>query len=405
MTARALPRACLATALALAGACGGEEGPVTPWEPSAVEAALPDVSAAVAAGDSQRALQLLDARAVRGELPDGSLHLRAMVLADLGRLAEATSAWERQLREHPGDGRGHALLAQLLLDAGRLDEATPHLQRALALAGRDPVVLFVAGRAAFLRDDDEEATRRFRDYLVADPYSRQAAEAHTALAQIAARAGPQAQQEAGQHQAVAARLTQLHDFLSSYQRRLADDPRDAEAAYGVATAYLNLYVSMGRDSRLRDTAERALQHVLSLRLDDHRALYNLGFIRTEQQRWAEARELFERSLSVQPDYAPARQNLGMLLVKLGETEAGRAHFERIIASEAGKEDVARARLQLAELYEHGSDPGDAARAIEQYRALLELYPDDELGVRPSLEKLQQLQGAAAPEATGLDRNP
>jgi len=383
-----LPLAALLLTALLLPACGDDSGPVTPWEPSAVEAALPDVAAALTAHDAQRALTLLDGLAVRGLLPEGAGHLRAMALSDLGRVMEAEEAWERQLREHPGDGRGQALLAQLMLDSGRLDEAAPHLQRALEVAGRDPIVLFVAGRGALLADKDEEATRRFRDYLAADPYSRHAAEAHHALAQIGARAGPAAAPEAEQHEELASRLTRLHDFLSSYQARLADNPQDAEAAYGVATAYLNLYVSMGHDVRLRDTAEQALLHVLALKVDDARALYNLGFIRTEEQRLTEARELFEKSLAVNPDYSPARQNLGMLLLKLGRREEGRAHLQLIVATAEGREEIARARLQLAESFEHGTEPGDVERAVEQYQALIVLYPDDELGVRPSLDKLQ-----------------
>ncbi len=385
--ARRLITVALLASLMLSG-CGEDAGPVTPWEPSAVEAAMPDVAAALAAQDARRALQALDARAVRGLLPDGADHLRAMALSELGRVPEAREAWERQLRAHPGDGRGHALLAQLLLDSGQLKEAAPHLDRALAVAGRDPIVLFVAGRSALLSDKDEEATRRFRDYLLEDPYSRQAAEAHHALAQIGARAGPAAADDAAQHEELATRLTKLHDFLSSYQARLAADPTDAEAAYGVATAYLNLYQSMGKDARLRATAEKALMHVLSLKNDDERAFYNLGFIRTEERRWNEARELFEKSLAVNPDYSRARQNLGMLLLKLGQKDEARADFQRIVASATDKEDLARARLQLAEMYELGTEAGDVERAIEQYEALLELYPADELGIRPSLEKLQ-----------------
>lgn len=377
----------LALIPALLPACGGDPASATRWEPSRVEAALPDVDAALESGASQQALDLLNARAVTGPLPDGAEHLRALALSDLGRTREAQSAWERQLAAHPGDGRGHALLGELLLDGDKPEEAAPHLALALSLSGRDPVVQYVAGHAALLRQQDEEASRCFRDYLSADPFGRLAADAHHALAQIGARAGPAGKAEADRHERTATQLTQLRQRLAACQGQLAQHPSDAEAAYGVAAARLDLYVAMGRDSRLREQAEQALLAVLALKGDDARALYNLGFVRVEQGRTNEALELFRKSLAVAPDYAPPRQSVGMLLVKLGRTDEARAEFERIVAGKAGPEDIARARLQLAELFEHGTGPGDRDRAIEQYRALLALYPDDQLGVQPSLDKL------------------
>jgi tetratricopeptide (TPR) repeat protein len=388
VSGRAAPLAARVVCLlaALLPACG-ESAPPPPWEPSAVEAALPDVADALEAGSSQQALDLLNARAVGKPLPDGAEHLRALALSDLGRTREAEDAWKRQLQAHPGDGRGHALLGMLLLDGGKAEEAAPHLALAQALASRDPVVQFVSGHVALLQHDDETASRSFRDSLTGDPFGRLAADAHRALAQIGARAGPAGKADADQHEQTATRLTQLRGRLAAGERQLVQHPADAEAAYSVATAWLDLYVSMGRDSRLRATAERALAAVLALKADDARALYNLGFLRVEEGRSSEAQDLFRKSLAVAPDFAAPRQSLGMLLATLGRGEEARAEFQRIIDGKAGPDDIARARLQLAEQYEHGTDPGDRDRAIEQYRALLELYPDDRLGVKPSLDKL------------------
>ncbi len=391
-----LPAVLVALSAALAGGCGGDSGAEVAWDPMVVEIALPTVTAALAAGDPQRALAELERLATPGPLPPGASHLRALALADLGRDREAQDAWNAELELHPGNGRGHALLAQLLLSQGHLDAAAGHLEQALRFAPRDPIVALIAGRAALLRDDDETAQRRFRDYLSADPYSRQAAEAHHALAQIDARRGPDAAQQAQLHEQTATALNKLHDYLSSYQRRVMDDPSDTEAAYGVATAYLNLYVSMGRDPRLRNQAEQALLHVLTLAPEESRALYNLGFIRTEELRWNEAQDCFERSLRSDPEYEPARINLGMLLVRMDRRADGIAELERVVSIAGSTEGVARARAELVSILEASAVPAERERAIAHCRALIELLPDDPLGAQAHLDRLLAPEPTTAP---------
>ncbi|HTE04814.1 MAG TPA: tetratricopeptide repeat protein [Planctomycetota bacterium] len=381
-------RAAAVLLLALLAGCGGAAAPGPPWDPSGVEAALPDVAAALDEDSGQQALDLLNRHALDGPLPDGAEHLRARALTRLKRTQEARAAWERQLQAHSGDGRGHALLALMLLDAGETDEAAPHLEAALALAGRDPATQCAAGRAALLRHEDETASRHFRDALTAEPFGAHAADAHRALAEIAAHAGTARQPEAAEHRQAADRIDRLREQLAACRQRLLAHPRDVEAAYGVAAAWLNFYVAMEHDSRLRAPAEAAVMAVLALRPDDPRALSNLGFLRTEESRANEALELFRKALAVDPEAAETRLSLGMLLQKLGQADEARAEFRRVVqGGKAGPENVARARLRLAELYEHGTEPGDRERAVEEYRALLALYPDDRLGVKASLDRL------------------
>jgi tetratricopeptide (TPR) repeat protein len=376
-------RASLVLVLLLS--CGESPQLVVSWDPTPLEARLPGVVEALRVRDPQAALAELDRLAAAGELPEGALHFRGLALSDLGRRDEAMAAWARELEEHPGNGRAHALLARQLIDAGRLDEAEAHLIEAQRHAPGFPQVLLLSGRLALLRDEDERAQRFLRDYLLLDPHGVHAAEAHHGLSQVAARRGDPS---ASFHQDRARQIEQVHGYLASFEQRLRDDPEDLEAAYGVAAAYLNLYMNVSPDVELLEQAEPALRYIVERRPEHAKALYNLGFVAVERRRFDEALELFRRSVSADPEYAPARINLGTLLARLEQREQARAELEQVLLVAEAPHDRARAHLELAHLLERSEVAEDWTAAIGHYQAVLEAFPDDELAVRPRIERLQ-----------------
>ncbi len=397
-TARVLAAAGLIVALVLASACSDAPRLVVPFDPAAAEAQLPTVMAALRDRDPGLALAELDRLGAAGGLPDGAETVRGLALLDAGRFDEARAALERELAAHPGDATAHTLLARMLIDEGRLDESAAHLDEARQLAPGLQPALLQSGRLALLRNDDERAQRFYRDALSRDPYGEPAVEAHTALGQIAARRGPEAAADAQAHAETAANLRRLHDYLTSYEARLRQDPADAEASYGVATAYLSLYVNMGGDPRLLQQAEKALAHVLGLTPDDARALYNLGFVRAEQGRLDEALELSRRAVASNDGYSPAHLNLGLLLTRLGRADDALAEFERALEVAQAPEDALRARFELVRCLAARSQPDDWSRALQAGASLLDQDPDGRLGIRPLIESLKRRLEAPSPPA-------
>jgi len=382
--------------LLLLPACGGEAAPLVPFDPAVAEPLLADVVDALHAGDGPRALAELDLLASRGPLPDGSLHYRALALEAADRNEEAEKVWRRELLAHPGNARAHAALGRRLMATGRLEEAATHLDLAAKLAPGDAVVRLLSGRLALLRNEDELALRAFNDVLQVDPWGEAAVEAHTGLAQILARRGGDEAQLAERHAATARKLQQLGAYMQSFQLRLQRDPRDAEAAYGVATAYLSLYTDYG-DPRLRDQAEKALDYVLSLRPEDARALYNLGFVRAEQGRLDEALEISRRAVQADPALTAARLNLALLCLRQGRSDEAREQLEQVAAEADAPADRVRAHASLARMLAEDTDPAQRAAALGHAETALQLDPQDPCGLLPLAEKLRHEAAVGEPD--------
>jgi tetratricopeptide (TPR) repeat protein len=97
------------------------------------------------------------ALAARGEQLDPSL-LTAMCAASAysagGRVEEALSAYQRMLAFDPQNTAVHTDIAELLADAGRYGEAMEWIDRALAIAPRDPAAFPTACALRFAGDRD-----------------------------------------------------------------------------------------------------------------------------------------------------------------------------------------------------------------------------------------------------------
>lgn len=381
-------------------ACGGPSAPAEPWDPTLIEEQIPEVLALLRAGDADSALAELDRLQSAGALPEGALHYRALALADAGRLDEALPAFEQELTERPGNGHAHALLAELLIDAGRLQEADEHLVDARAFAPEHAMPQLLSGRLALLLDEDEQAQRFFRNYLLLDPFGRPAAEAHSGLSQIARRRGGADDAVARHHADSATKLGDVHKYISSYRARLAVDPEDAEAAYGIATALLNLYVTMSQDDRLLVEAERFLGHLLSFDPAHARSLFQMGFVRIEQRRFDEALELTVRSLDANPSYSPARLNYAVLLKMLGEEEQAVAEFERVIATTDEPAERVRAHYELALIFNASQDLAERARALPHLRALIAIEPHDPHDAGKLIDEIERALAPVEAPPTG-----
>ena len=375
----ALPLLAL-VALLLAG-CG--EPTIEPYDPRVVEARIPDVIEALRVGDPAAALKHIEGHVKDGESASGLEHYRGLALADLGRVDDALAAFQRELDRNPGNGRAHGMAADLLVEQGRLDEAQVHVDQSRRLASDFPYLLLVAGRLALLKDEDALATNAFQTYLTTDMTSARAAEAHYALSQLASRRGDS---PAAEHHAEASEhLERIQQYLNLYLDRLAKDPADAPAALGVGMIHLDLFRSYGMDRRQLERAEAALQACLAIENRNVRALFNMGFVRTVQERNDEALELYGQVMLLDPGHVGARLNAGILARQMGRpADATRWLQEATGGAEGGERE--RVLYELAGAYE---DQGLNELARETYRTFLDLPPRDP---RDAAARLDALQG-------------
>ncbi len=384
----------LLVSLSLAS-CGETAAPAEPFDPTTAEAELVEVLTRLRAGDPEGALAAWDAQASTTGVPEGAFHYRALALADAGRIDEALEVWDDELERHPGNGRAHVLVAEALLGRGRLDDAADHLQQAREVAPELPMLSLIAGRLALQRNDDEAATRAFRDLLEVDPWGIHASAAHHALFQIAARRGDPA---AALHERASAFLEQFHAALAYSRAVLAEDPDNVLERFRVGAAYQNLYMQANGSPifgpvpprwlrEALDNSEAAFHAVLAVDPTFARATFNLGNIRRQQDRLHEAVAYFRETLAIDAAHVGARLNLARVLRILNDEAGAYAELLAVFEHTDDRIVLAPALVMLADIEERRSDWAAAASRLE---VLMEWFPDDPQGLFPRLEALRAL---------------
>lgn len=164
---------------------------------------------------------------------------------------------------------------------------------------------------------------------------------------------------------------------SAFQRAFRDDPRSAEALYGLGSAYLslqktpearksfagatklqaaypdtlanawnNLGLLATRDDRI-DEAIRCFQQALQLSPDHLVALNNLGNAYRQQKNWDAAHKTFERALEVSPTDAEANYGLGMVFAQADDSARAYQYLQQALKS---RPDYPEALNNLGILY-------------------------------------------------------
>ena len=100
--------------------------------------------------------------------------------------------------------------------------------------------------------------------------------------------------------------------IECYRRALALRP-------GIR-AHNNLGSALRAGGRLEE-AEAALARAIELRPSYASALANIGLVRQERARYAEALEMYDRAIAADPTHAAAHGNRAMLLLLLGRLRA------------------------------------------------------------------------------------
>jgi protein O-mannosyl-transferase len=138
-------------------------------------------------------------------------------------------------------------------------------------------------------------------------------------------------------------------------------------ASAVAALLLLSAISIRQLATWRDS-DVLMTRVLEIDPENHVAMANFAMQLIEQKRFKESLELSQQAVELAPGNLHVRNNLGLLLYKLGQNESAIEQFSFIIDQSP---DFAPAYLNLGNCFRES----DRGKAIQYYRQAIELNPD------------------------------
>jgi tetratricopeptide (TPR) repeat protein/peroxiredoxin len=160
----------------------------------------------------------------------------------------------------------------------------------------------------------------------------------------------------------------LNQAEASFRIALRDDPSSAEALYGIGSVCLN----QQRNAEAREIFERAVK--LSATYPDTlpNAWNNLGILSTREGRMDEAIEYFQKALQLSPDHLIALDNLGMAHRQLKQWEQARATFVRALRINPADPE---ANYGLGMVYAQTDDTAHASEYLHNALRARPAYPE------------------------------
>ena len=93
-------------------------------------------------------------------------------------------------------------------------------------------------------------------------------------------------------------------------------------------------------------AEKELNAILQSSPNDVHALNLLGILRAEQQRNDDAEGLFKKAISIQPEFASAHADLGLLYLQMAKDDLAVAELQRSLKLDPGRKDAQSALVGI-----------------------------------------------------------
>ncbi len=258
---------------------------------------------------------------------------RAAQLAFESRqMDKALDAFELWEALEPAVPLANQMLVSLLLSGGKLQEARPHVERLLKAAPDNASHVFMQLHSLLMRAPNKTAALEWLAD-VATPYPK-VAEAHWAVAQIAAAANSKETALAEIERAV--QLRPEWDVAVVFQAQLVQ-PTDPLKALALLKAFLDAHPA-SKDVRL--FYARAL---------------------LEQKKYTESRAQFQQLLVENQDNAELAFAVALLSLQLGELDRAEKELQETLTR--GKKDVGTVHYYLGQLNEAKKDD---ATALSQY---------------------------------------
>ena len=262
------------------------------------------------------------------------------------RLPRAETEFREELKLAPEDPLTNDQLGQMLLDAGRTGDALPALEAA-ARADARPAYLSHLGRCQLALERPADAAATLRRALALATEQRASDEElegiHFQLGRALRSTGPEAEPEAKQHLAEAARLA------AKRREATAKDQGTSQPAHGVPPLEDTALAGLTPDERqaLRSHVDATLA----------RAYFNLGVIQTQDltapavERYARAASSLEKAAEIEPAFPQVQASLGIAYFNARQFEKAVAPLTRALATSPAdaslKRMLATARIDTA----------------------------------------------------------
>ncbi len=271
----------------------------------------------------------------------GDVNMEALlgaVLVKQCRNVEAEATLLKVLEAAPTFAKPAEDLGYLLVNTGRAAEALPILERATMLDPSLENAWYCLGRALAQLGRGKEADAAFEKCFELSPERR--------LMALAA-----------EHQ----KDGRLQEAEQIYRRVLRDNPRNVDA--------LRLMALLAAGAERPDDAEAMLMEAVRIAPDFLLALLDLGQLRREQDRFAEALECFDRVLVLEPDQPQAHFHRAATLARASFTHEAIAAYRECLAS---RPSHLGALLGLGHVL---NAVGDYEGAVASYVACVDAAPD------------------------------
>ncbi|HYW39866.1 MAG TPA: FG-GAP-like repeat-containing protein [Terriglobales bacterium] len=155
---------------------------------------------------------------------------------------------------------------------------------------------------------------------------------------------------------------------ASFRIALRDDPASAEALYGIGSVYLN----QQKTTEARQSFERALTLRASYPDTLANSWNNLGLLDAREGRTGEAIGYFQEALKLSPDHLIALANLGSAYRQQKRWDDARKTYER--ALQVGPND-AEANYGLGMVFAQNDDTARAFDSLQKALKLRPVYPE------------------------------
>jgi len=310
-------------------------------------------------------------------LPQASSSIDQKAAADFqeGRVADAESALESELRAHPQDLSALSLMAVILDSQRKYSAAEEFYRRALQIAPGSPVILNNLGNHDLATGNPKKAEESFRRVVTIDPHH---VNANLQLAEMSLQQGqgagvlvclnrlqaadrdqPVAQLLRAQALALTGKCGPAVQVLGALEPRTAEDPH---FTYSIGLAYAQC--------RRYDRAEKSFGEALKADPTNFDVLYNLGVTARRAGHLERAHQVFEAALRSRPEDVDALYAYGDLLTATKDFLTASAVLYRAARLAPDRADVL---LLLARATEALGYYEDTASTLERY---LKLRPDD-----------------------------
>jgi tetratricopeptide (TPR) repeat protein/peroxiredoxin len=160
----------------------------------------------------------------------------------------------------------------------------------------------------------------------------------------------------------------LDQAAASFRIALRDDPSSAEALYGIGSVYLN----QQKTAEAREAFERALTLRASYPDTLANSCNNLGLLAAREGRTEEAIGYFQEALKLSPDHLIALDNLGSAYRQQKRWDDARKTYER--ALEVSSND-AEANYGLGMVFAQNDDTARAFDSLQRALKLRPIYPE------------------------------